>query len=142
RMDYTVMGDSVNLAARLEGANKAYGTFAMISESTYEAAKDQVEARRLDRIRVVGKEEPILVYELLQRKGQLKDYMLEMLAKYNEGLELFENREWSQARNLFRAGLKVIPDDGPCKTYYERCTEFMKNPPPKKWDGVYRLKSK
>lgn len=142
RMDYTAMGDSVNLASRLEGANKAYGTYAMISQSTYEAAKDHIEARQLDFIRVVGKEEPILVYELIQRKGRMKDQMQAMIEKYNQGLELFRNREWTQARNMFRSALKIISDDGPSKTYYGRCTEFMKSPPPRNWDGVYRLKSK
>lgn len=142
RMDYTAMGDSVNLASRLEGANKAYGTFAIISEATYEKAKDHIEARRLDRIRVIGKEEPIMVYELLQRKGQLPSYMHEMLEKYYEGLELFEQRDWANARKKFKAGLKLLPDDGPCQTYYDRCSEFMKKPPSKNWDGVYRLKTK
>jgi adenylate cyclase len=142
RMDYTMMGDSVNLAARLEGANKFYETYAMISHTTYEAAKDHIEARKLDMIRVVGKEEPITVYELLGRKGHLSDYMHEMMVKYNEGMELFNNRDWQGARNAFRAGLKVVNDDGPCKVYVERCSEYLKKPPSKTWDGVYRLKTK
>lgn len=142
RMDYTAMGDSVNLASRLEGANKFYNTYAIISQSTYEAARDAVETRKLDLIRVVGKNEPITVYELLARKGQLPDYMYEMISKYNEGLELFKGREWEKARNAFRAGLRVVKDDGPCKTYVDRCTEFLSSPPPKNWDGVYKLKSK
>ncbi|TAL38512.1 MAG: CHASE2 domain-containing protein [Spirochaetes bacterium] len=142
RMDYTMMGDAVNLAARLEGVNKKYGTYAMIAENTYEQAKDVIEARELDIIRVVGKEEPTKVYELLGRKGSLPDYMHEMLEKYYEGLAAWREREWKAARSAFRSALKIVENDGASKTYYDRCTEFIENPPPKSWDGVYRLTTK
>jgi len=142
RMDYTMMGDSVNLAARLEGANKYYGTYAMISESTYHQVKEHVDARELDTIRVVGKDEPIKVFELLGRKGELPDYMTDMLRKYQEGLELFHARDWKGARTAFKAGVKIVQDDGPSNTYIERCSEFIDTPPPKNWDGVYKMKAK
>ncbi len=142
RMDYTAMGDSVNLASRLEGANKFYSTYAMISETTYEVAKDHIEARKLDTIRVVGKTEPIVIYELLGNKGTLPDRMLDMLDKYYKALEHFQNRDWKKALSLFNQALKVIDDDGPCLTYRERCENFIKKPPTKKWDGVFSLKAK
>ncbi len=142
RMDYTAMGDSVNLASRLEGANKHYKTHAMISESTYSHTKDHLEVRKLDRIRVVGKSEPVTIYELLGRKGDLPQRMFEMLDVYNQGLDHFTGREWKKARSLFKQALKIIPDDGPSQTYVERCSEFMKKPPSRNWDGVYRMKSK
>jgi adenylate cyclase len=68
--------------------------------------------------------------------------MMEMLRKYYEGLELFRARDWKGARTAFKGGLKVVEDDGPCKTYVERCTEFIDTPPPRNWDGVYKLKTK
>lgn len=142
RMDYTVMGDSVNLASRLEGANKAYSTYALISQTTYEAAKDSIEARRLDIVRVVGKQEAITIYELLGRKGMLPQKMYDMLELYYNGLDLFEKRQWKRAVNQFNKAREVIDDDGPTQTYINRCNEFIKKPPAKSWDGVYSFKSK
>ena len=142
RMDYTAMGDSVNLASRLEGANKHYGTYLMISEDTHTLVKDDFGYRELDTIRVVGKEQPIKVFELMETWGNLSEQMLEMRSKYNEGLNLFKKRDWKKARSAFRAALKIIPGDGPSSTYDARCTEFIQNPPSKNWDGVYRLRSK
>ncbi len=142
KMDYTAMGDSVNLASRLEGANKYYGSHSMISEATYEAASDFIDVRKLDIIRVVGKEQPITIYELLGRKGTLPGYMYEMMERYNRGIEQFSNRQWKRAKQYFNEALEVVPDDGPSQTYVQRCEEFAKKPPSKNWDGVYRMKSK
>jgi len=142
RMDYTCMGDSVNLASRLEGANKFYQTYAMISGSTYEKVKEHIEARKLDTIRVIGKKDAVDIYELLGKKGSLPDRMYSLMEKYYQGLESFRNRDWKKALSLFREGLKIDKDDGPSLTYVKRCHEFMKNPPSKNWDGVYSLKSK
>jgi len=142
RMDYTAMGDSVNLASRLEGANKHYSTYALVSENTYEQAKDFIEARKLDRIRVVGKTEPILIYELLAKKGDLPDYMVELREVFYEGLDFFDKRQWKKAKDSFLKGLKIVPDDGPSEVYVKRCEDFMKKPPSKKWDGVYTFNVK
>ncbi len=136
------MGDAVNLASRLEGANKSYKTRAMISGATYEGVREHVDVRKLDVIRVVGKSEAVPIYELLGRKGKLPDSIYEMIEKYNQALEFFSRRDWKQARNLFKQALKVVPDDGPSDVYVARCETFMKSPPSRGWDGVFVMKGK
>ncbi|MBN2402825.1 MAG: adenylate/guanylate cyclase domain-containing protein [Spirochaetes bacterium] len=142
QMGYTAMGDAVNLASRLEGVNKAYSTYAMISESTYQYVKDEIEVRKLDTVRVVGKEEPIIIYELLGEKGKLPDRMYAMLEKYYKALECFGERDWKGAITYFQQGLKIVDDDGPSLVYIERCEKYIRRAPSKDWDGVYKLTSK
>ncbi len=142
RMNYTVMGDTVNLAARLEGANKTYGTYIMIAEDTYEQVKGYVEVRELDLLRVVGKEEPVRVYELLGRKGEMDDTKSKLLEVYNRGLGFYRQKNWEKAMETFREALEIDPDDGPSRAYVERCRQYMENPPPPDWDGVYTLTEK
>jgi len=142
RMDYTAMGDSVNLASRLEGANKFYGTTAMISENTYSNAKDFIDVRKLDIIRVIGKTEPIIIYELLGMKGTLPQKVYDAIELYNSGMEMFGEHQWKKAMKFFNDALVILPDDGPSKTYVGRCDEFLRKPPSKNWDGVYSMKTK
>jgi len=142
RMDYTMMGDSVNLASRLEGANKPYGTYVMISEFTYEHCREHVVVRELDKIRVVGKKEPVTVYELVDMKGCPTEETLALLSGYEQALGHYKAGKWDQALEGFRALLEKYPQDGPSGTYVERCGEFKASPPPADWDGVYVLKSK
>jgi adenylate cyclase len=142
RMDYTMMGDSVNLAARLEGVNKQYQTYTMISEFTYELAKNDIEARELDSIRVVGKQEPIEIYEVLGRKGEMDDVMRLILPHFKEGLNHYKNWQWKEAANSFKRALNLYEDDGPSLTYFDRCITFQNHPPPSDWDGVFAMKTK
>ncbi len=137
RMDYTMMGDSVNLAARLEGANKFYKNHSMISESTYAQAKDFIDVRELDSIRVVGKKEPVTVYDVLERKNQTSGKMAEVVPIYLRGLELYKQLDFVAAQQEFRKALAILENDGPSLTYVDRCQHFIDNPPAPDWDGVW-----
>ena len=130
RFDYTMIGDPVNVAARLEGVNKQYYTYTMLSEFTYELAKDDIEARELDSIRVVGKKEPIKIYELLGRKGEIEDHIRLILPHFQEGLEHYKNQRWEEGITCFENALNLYEDDGPSLTYFERCITFQHHPPP------------
>ena len=137
-----MMGDPVNLAARLEGANKFYKTYSMISDFTYQQVADEVEARELDLIRVVGKREAVRVHELLDRRGRLDEERTELLVRYNQGLDLYKARKFKEAIGAFRGAIEVVPLDGPSLTYIDRCEDYLSQPPPDDWDGVYTLTSK
>ncbi|QPJ64300.1 MAG: adenylate/guanylate cyclase domain-containing protein [Candidatus Nitrohelix vancouverensis] len=142
RMDYTIMGDSVNLASRLEGVNKVYGTAIMISQYTYGDVKDDLEIRELDMIRVVGKNEPITIYEVLAKKGELDPESMQAMRCFEDGLRLYRGQEFEAAKNRFNDTLNRRPGDGPSKTFIARCDEYLKDPPPESWDGVYQMTSK
>lgn len=138
--DYTVLGDEVNLASRLEGANKIFGTYIMISESTHQIVKDHLVTRTLDMIRVKGKQKPVRVFELIGRKED--GYLGDMLSTYENGIRYYRDRKWDQAVECFKYCLKRHQDDGPTRLYLRRIYEYMKNPPPPDWDGVFTMKTK
>ncbi|HQG47272.1 MAG TPA: adenylate/guanylate cyclase domain-containing protein, partial [bacterium] len=140
--DYTVIGDQVNLASRLEGANKEYETGIIISESTYEQVATSALVRELDKVRLVGRTQPIRIFELrsMDALPQLEqDYLIDL---YTEALEAYRLRRWSEALISFRRILRQFPDDGPSRLYTVRCLNFLETPAPEDWDGVYDMKQK
>ncbi len=139
RTDYTMMGDTVNLASRFESGQKIYGTNIMVNDLIYEQVKDQVEARQLDLIQVVGKEKPVTAYEILERKGQLSAEMMQVLDLYNQGQEAYWQFQFNEARQFFERALEIVPSDGPSALYADRCEEFALNPPE---DLVFRAQNK
>jgi len=139
KMDYTIMGNSVNLAARLEGVNKQYGTWILMSEQTRNAAGESFATRQLDRVRVVGIHEPVRLYELIDETEHMDSNTREGLDTFHAALELFEERDWEEAEKLFRAATKLLPEDGPSLFYIERCRKFVSSPPAENWDGVFNL---
>jgi adenylate cyclase len=142
KMDYTIMGNAVNLAARLEGVNKQYNTWILASGDTVKETGDALVTRRVDRIRVVGINEPVELYELLDLRADAKPEIFEKADLFHEALGIFEKRNWQQALNAFRKVLDLSPGDGPSQIHIERCTANIETPPGDDWDGVYNLTQK
>jgi adenylate cyclase len=142
KMNYTIMGNAVNLAARLEGVNKQYGTWVLASEETVREAGDRLFTRKLDCVRVVGINEPVRLYELLDTAEDAPPDQKELVKVFHEALDHFEKRNWKQAADGFKEAMTIRGDDTPSKMYYERSVKFIKKPPDDTWDGVYNLTSK
>jgi adenylate cyclase len=141
-MSYTIMGDKVNLASRLEAANKEYGTRSLVSETTIAAAGDAVEAREIDRLVVLGQTQPQAVFEVLGKQGALTANQVALRNCYAEGLAAYRARRWEEARNAFNAALEAAPDDGPSLTLLGRIEKLESNPPPPDWDGAWQMDHK
>ena len=139
---FTVIGDTVNLASRLEGANKIYGTKIIISEETLRVAQEQIECRELDLITVVGKTEPVRIYEVLGPMGTLAPGDAELSDEFGKGLAAYRAREWDAAERQFRRCLELRLADDPSALYIKRIGNFRKEPPPANWDGVWHLAKK
>jgi adenylate cyclase len=135
RFDYTAMGDTINLGSRLEGLTKAYGVNIIASESTKKAVKGKFIFRKLDLVRVKGKNKPITIYELVCRANEKHD--ADKIKAYETGLKLYLERKWDEAAKEFEK-----TKDFAAKEFIKRCKEFKKNPPPKEWDGVWVMKTK
>lgn len=138
RFDYTVMGDNVNLASRLEGINKQYGTRILISGSTYEQVKDLFVCRELDRIRVKGKQEVVTIYELIAKKEEVTPEQNQVMTIFMNALNLYRQKNFIAAETEF----KKLPNDPPSTVFAQRCAVFSQTPPPQGWDGVYNFETK
>jgi class 3 adenylate cyclase len=141
-MSYTVMGDTVNLASRLEGANKIYSSRSLVSEATVAAAGAAIEAREIDRLVVVGRTSPQVVFEIMGRKGELTPDQLLLRTRYSEGLAAYRARNWDEARRAFNAALEAVPADGPATTLAMRVESLQANPPAADWEGSWYLDHK
>jgi len=141
RLAWTVMGDNVNLASRLEGINKHYHTGIVISEFTRQQVGDGFVARELDRIRVKGKLHPVGIYELLDFANGASKYD-DLLTRFADALCAYRSQCWQQAIEKLEQLLVTYPEDGPSKEFLRRCHEYLGHPPAAGWDGVYVMETK
>ncbi len=139
KMEYTVIGDTVNQAARLEGTAKYYGITYLVGENTYKLTAKSCRYRELDKIRVVGKHLPVTIYEPQVGPNALSD---SQIARFESALALYRTRKWTEAQAGFTELLSELPNDKPCKIYIERCFHFVENAPPLDWDGVFNRAEK
>jgi class 3 adenylate cyclase len=141
-MSYTVMGDTVNLASRLEGANKEYGGRILVSEATIAGASAAIEAREIDRVVTLGQTHPEAVFEIMGLKDGLTAAQLGLRARFAEGLAAYRAQRWEDARRAFEAALLAIPGDGPSMAFIKRIDRLVATPPGEGWDGAWHLERK
>lgn len=147
KKNYTMMGDNVNLASRLEGVNKAYNTWILASESTWNLAnsgshKDELVARKLDKVRVVGKTVPVQLYNIVGFRSELSRIQMEEIDVFHEALELYLNKKFVEAEKVFRHANSLVPEDATPLVFAERCREYIQKGVPENWDGIKNLTTK
>jgi adenylate cyclase len=143
RMEYTVIGDNVNLAARLESANKYYGTAVLLAGSTVAALKSPAALRRLDLIQVKGKLRPTWVYEALgHHTAETFPKLAPVITAYEAGLDCYQRRDWSDGIRYFEEALDLAPRDRPSRIFLDRCRYYQANPPADGWNGVWVMEQK
>ena len=147
RMNYTMMGDTVNLAARLEPAAKQYGVYIIVGENIYEASNDEYVFRFLDFLSVKGKNIPVKTYELIDTKDQINKKSLNLIETFEKGLDYYFNQDWENALEYFQRSIELEDNfigrnTNPSNVFIKRCSHFLKNPPNNDWNGVWRMTSK
>ncbi|MGF1522968.1 MAG: GAF domain-containing protein [Leptolyngbyaceae cyanobacterium] len=143
KMEYTVIGDGVNLSSRLEGVTKQYGCDIVLSEHTYELCRDRIWVRELDKTRVKGKNQPVSIYELLDFKSNpLNSETEAFLALYQEGREAYTGMQFEKAIQIFERAAKMRSDDRAVDIHINRANAYLAHPPPENWDGVHTMTTK
>jgi len=138
RFDYTAMGDTINLASRLEGACKQYRVPILVGEDTNEEVKDQIVTREVDLIRVVGRKKPVRVFEILGERGEVGEEKIESIAAFEQVLEVYREGDWDEALSLFQK----LENDMLAQMYADRCQKLLESGDREGWTGVYELKEK
>jgi len=141
-MDYTVIGDTVNLASRLEGLTKHYAVQVIVSGETAAHLDHRFGTRELDRVRVKGKDRPVTIYELMGFREDLDSTRLGLQKAFSRGLEHYRARAWEEAEAYFQEALDLVPGDGPSRLYLDRCRACCEDPPPEDWEGVTVFETK
>ena len=139
---FTVIGDTVNLASRLEGANKAYGTSILVDEQTFQLAHNDVEGREIDLLTVMGRVEPVRVYEVLGPAGHLSGAEQQLYGFFAEGLAAYRARDWDRSERYFTEALAAVPTDGPAAMFRRRLQLLRGESLPPDWNGVWQLTDK